>query len=126
MAVRSFSSVVTVQIVSQTIILHTKGLRTSHRESSCSQKKNVDLRLLRLDLLAYLIDISNQTCVCFHEYKFSRGIKLLAFCLDPIASFLGAADQIGAWLEGVLSKCLECEFPNSAGAAHEDGYEIGE
>ena len=90
-----------------------------------AQEQNIQNILLRLDLLAHLINDPDQAHIRFHEDELAAGIERLALGNNALRSILGTADKICTRLMCMLRKFLERYFADSAGASYEEGHEAG-
>lgn len=96
-----------------------------NNKGSRAEEEQIDCRLFGLDVATDLVDRVNETDICLDECEFALGIQFLAFRSDTIPGLLGTADEIDAWLAGMLGESLQTRFADPTGCADENGDKAG-
>lgn len=88
-----------------------------HGHDASTEEEEINLRLLRFDLVACFVDVSQERYIALDEVNLALWVEFMTLFLDQVGLLLASAYEVYSRAVGVSNEFSGCTFSYAAGSA---------
>jgi hypothetical protein len=93
------------------------AIASFHGHDASTEEEEINLLLLRFDLVACFVDVSQERYIALDEVNLALWLEFMTLCLDEVGLLLASAYEVYSGAVGVSNELSRCTFSYAAGSA---------